>query len=116
MPSLRTTEMKNRYKEYLNSHPSDGSCPICSKEAIKNFKYWKITDNSFPYDLIASKHQMIVPNRHVAEEELLSDELDELIKIKREFIDTEFDYIIEATTKNKSVPGHFHLHLIVGKN
>lgn len=108
--------MKNKYKDYLKNHPSDGSCPLCSKEAIRTFKHWKITDNAFPYDLIASKHRMVVPNRHVPEEELSGDELNELAKIKREFIDSDFDYIIEATTKNKSVPEHFHLHLIVGKN
>ncbi len=116
MPSLRTSEMKNRYKEYIKLHPSDGSCPICTKPAIKTFKYWKITDNAFPYDLIATKHHMILPLRHVTEAELSKEELKELAGIKKDVVDVDYDYIIEATTKNKSVPAHFHLHLIVGNN
>ena len=72
--------------------------------------------NSFPYDLIASTHHMIVPLRHVVEAELSAEELREFAVIKREVVDVGYDNIIEATTKNKSLPAHFHLHLIVGKD
>ncbi len=108
--------MKNKYKEYIKLHPSDGTCSICSKPAIQIFKYWKITDNSFPYDLIATTHHMIVPLRHVTETGLSKEEVEEFTSLKEGIVDTDYDYIIEATTKNKSIPAHFHLHLIVGKN
>jgi hypothetical protein len=50
------------------------------------------------------------------EAELSAEELREFALIKREVIDAGYDNIIEATTKNKSLPAHFHLHLIVGKD
>jgi hypothetical protein len=113
MPSLRTEQMKNTYKEYLRTHPSDGSCALCAKEAVKAFTHWKILENDFPYDLIAKEHFMLVPKRHVLERDLAPDEISELAEIKAGYIDSTYDYIIEATTKNKSIPAHFHIHLIV---
>ncbi len=89
---------------------------LCEKQALKEFRYWKVTDNSFPYDLIAKAHHMLVPVRHVSESELSEDELSELKEIKYTYANTEYDYLIEATSKNKSIPTHHHLHLIVGKS
>lgn len=114
MVSLRTPEGKQKYKEYLQSEKSD-VCPLCEKAAIKSFIYWKVTENNFPYDKIAKTHHMLVPLRHVAEEQLSLEELVELKKIKAEFVSPDYDWMLEATNKNKSIPGHFHLHLIVGK-
>jgi hypothetical protein len=107
--------MKQRYKEYQASHPDNGTCALCDKKPIQAFKYWKVTSNEFPYDLIASEHHMLVPMRHVTEKELTADELHEFSEIKSAYIASKYDYIIEATPKNKSIPTHFHLHLIIGK-
>lgn len=115
MATLRTPEMKKKYQEYQKLNPVVDECAICSKAAIKTFKHWKVTDNAFPYDLIASKHHMIVPLRHVPEKGLNKEERTELESIKEMYIDPTYDYIIEATPKNKSIPAHFHLHLIIGK-
>jgi len=59
---------------------------------------------------------MLIPNRHVSEGNLTKEESQELQDIKGSYINTEYDWIIEPTHKNKSIPGHFHLHLIVGKS
>ena len=78
------------------------------------FTLWKIIPNDFPYDRIAKKHHMIVPLRHVQEKDLSTEERAELQEIKgRGFDDDTYEYIIEAAQKIKSVPGHFHLHLVV---
>jgi hypothetical protein len=95
---------------------ADGSCALCLKEPVETFKYWKIVANDFPYDLIAREHNMLLPMRHIAEDGLSSDELRELIDIKMNHLDPKYDYVIEAAPKNKSIPDHFHLHLIVMKN
>ncbi len=71
--------------------------------------------NDFPYDLIAQTHHMLVSNRHVTEPELSGEELDEFKKIKESVIHKEYDYLIEATHNKKSIPGHFHIHLIIAK-
>ncbi|MCE9644186.1 hypothetical protein K8Q93_03030 [Candidatus Parcubacteria bacterium] len=114
MVSLRTEEAKNKYNEHRRVSTSE-PCPLCGREAIKAFKYWKIILNHFPYDRIAEVHHMLVPMRHVAEDALDEEELEELKAIKTTSAHMDYDWIIEATHKNKSIPEHFHLHLIVGK-
>lgn len=115
MASLRTEEGKKKYQEYAKAHPAAGACPLCEKESIQDFTYWKVTENSFPYDKIAQTHHMLLPLRHVCEDDLLPEEAEELKVIKKSFVDTNYDWMIEATHKNKSIPDHFHIHLIVGK-
>jgi hypothetical protein len=116
MSSLRTSEGSKKYQEYLQNETSENICPLCDKESLKDFPFWKLVENSFPYDQIAKIHHMLVSARHVSEEELTGEELEELSMIKKTFINSEYDWIIEPTYKNKSIPGHFHLHLIVGKS
>jgi diadenosine tetraphosphate (Ap4A) HIT family hydrolase len=115
MVSLRTTEGKKKYKEYLSTHPQGDVCDLCGKEPIEEFEGWKIVLNSFPYDQIAETHHMLALLRHATEEELTETELVELKTIKATYVNDNYDWIIEATTKNKSIPAHFHLHLIVGR-
>ncbi len=115
MPSLRTLEGKKAYQEYLAQTPVSGTCPLCEKFALRTFKLWKIVENSFPYDLIAREHHMLVSLRHITESGLTADELRELLEIKNHAIEEDYDWIIEPVHKNKSIPDHFHLHLLVGK-
>ena len=114
MPSLRSLAGKTKYQEYLKANITTSECPLCERRELKKFQYWKIVENIFPYDLIAQTHHMIVPLRHVIEVELTEEELKELGIIKKNLIENEYDYIIEATAKNKSIAKHFHLHLLIG--
>lgn len=114
MGSLRTPEGKKIYNEYLASADLS-NCPLCGKEPMKSFQFWKVTDNSFPYDLIARTHHMLVPLRHASEKELTQAEWQELRTIRDTFIHPEYEWVIEATHPHKSVPSHYHLHLLVGK-
>ena len=115
MPSLRTPEGKKIYQDHLEAQKPSDPCALCAKGALKDFAFWKVTDNSFPYDKIAKTHHMLVPRRHVSEKELSREELEELRSIKDSYINEGYDWIIEATRRSKSIPDHFHLHLIVGK-
>jgi len=115
MATLRTPEGKKKYKEYLELRNSDSPCPLCNKELVKDFNFWKVIDNKFPYDKIAKIHHMLIPKRHAQEKELNSEEIDELSHIKESYINPMYDWIIEPTSKNKSIPDHFHLHLIIAK-
>ncbi len=72
--------------------------------------------NAFPYDRIAKTHDMIVPLRHVDEDHLNDEELKELKIIKDNYLHKEYEFIIEATYKVKSIPAHFHLHLLTIKD
>lgn len=111
---FRTKEQTEKYQAYKAAGGLASGCRLCEKEPIKVFTYWKVIPNDFPYDVVASTHRMLVPLRHTAETELTQEEADEFKTIKAGYVQ-EYDYLIEATEKQKSIPQHFHLHLIVGK-
>src|SRR5689334_20026979 len=99
MASLRTPKSTKLYTEYQLA-VAKGCCSLCEKPPTQRFKYWKIIDNSFPYDQIARIHHMIAPLRHVVEHDLNREELVELKLIKRTFVNEQYDYVIETTDKN----------------
>lgn len=95
----------------------DRVCNICEKAPlIKDFKYWKIVDNIFPWDKIAKIQHMMVPKKHITYKELKEEERKEFDEIKLGYIDEKYDIMAEATTKIKTIPAHFHIHLIVMKD
>lgn len=112
MPSLRTEAEDRRYDEFRHTAAFARQCALCADPGLKAFAHWKILKNNFPYDRVAVVDHMIVPIRHVHEAGLTTEELDELAEIKRTYIDANYDYILETTDRKKSIPGHFHLHLI----
>jgi hypothetical protein len=93
----------------------DRGCPLCDEQSIREFVYWRLIPNSFPYDRIAKKHDMLVTKRHVQEQDLTDDEKAELFHIKQNELD-EYPYIVEAHQKQKSIPHHFHLHFLIPKD
>lgn len=113
--SFRTRDGNARYDAYKCTPEFSHGCVLCEREARKEFTWWKIIVNKFPYDRIASVHDMLVPKRHATEDELTEDEKCELREIKRTEIH-DYQFIIEPTPHVKSIPTHFHLHLIVGKD
>lgn len=112
--TLRTPAVAAKYREYRSEQTTSTICPLCERPAEKSFNYWKIIHNEFPYDLLAKKHDMLVPLRHAAELEINSEEWEEYKIIKRSDMQ-KYDYLIEGMEKTKSLPEHFHVHLIVGK-
>lgn len=116
MALFRSKETTEKYEEYRRSRPPGDLCALCAKNPLQEFGRWKIIENDFPYDLITGVHHMLVPVRHTKEEGLDNDESVELLDIKNRFLDSKYDFIAEATAKNKSIPSHFHLHLIVAKD
>lgn len=93
-----------------------GPCKLCAAPQSKIFTHWAIIPNKFPYDRIAARHDMIVPKRCVTEEKITTEEWAEFKMIKETLIQHEYDFLMEATVLKKSIPGHFHLHLVVVKN
>ena len=112
MTILRSKATQKKYDAYIVGGVGEG-CVLCQKEPINSFTHWKIVSNDFPYDRIAKTHHMIVPIRHSDESELTDDEVQELRTLKETYIADHYDDIIEATRHQKSIPHHFHLHIIV---
>lgn len=113
---FRTPENQAKYETYQAAGNLKKGCVLCERESLQTFEYWRIIENIFPYDKIAKVHNMILPKRHVTEPELSEGEIRELKDIKEKHLHKDYDFIIEATHRMKSIPAHFHLHLIVAKN
>jgi diadenosine tetraphosphate (Ap4A) HIT family hydrolase len=116
MATLRLDETKAAYDAYQTLDEFKDTCPLCKAPTVKAFTYWRVVKNRFPYDKIAGVHDMLVPKRHITEKDINQDEWHELANIKEEFIHPNYQFMIEATHKTKSIPAHFHLHLIVLKD
>ena len=115
MITLRTPENQKRYDE-AKEGGALAECPLCKKVSLKEFVFWRVVKNNFPYDVIASHHDMLVSVRHTTETELTDEEYQELRHIKAEYIPLHYGYIMEAMPQEKSIPGHAHLHLIIIKD
>jgi diadenosine tetraphosphate (Ap4A) HIT family hydrolase len=116
MKTLRTREGEERYKGLIKNGYFNDGCKLCAKEPLKEFKYWKIVENAFPYDRIAEVHHMVLPKRHAKDLELTEEESQELDEIKYTYIHQSYSYILEATHHTRSIPDHFHLYLIITKD
>ena len=113
--SLRTPEGEERYRQQREKRKGD-DCPLCNdKETLQFFTYWRIVENSFPYDQFAEVHHMILPLEHKGERDLTTPEKEELLSLKETYIAEHYNFIMESTHLQKSIPQHFHLHLIIPK-
>jgi diadenosine tetraphosphate (Ap4A) HIT family hydrolase len=112
---LRTQKTYDAYMKFIADGFLNDGCNLCKASSIKEFKYWKVMDNRFPWSQIAETHHMIIPKRHIVYEELNEKEKKEYDIIKIEYLDKEYDMITEATNKKKTIPTHMHLHLIILK-
>lgn len=115
LPTLRTRKTENKYRKHREKMDLN-KCPLCNKKSIKIFKYWKIMKNDFPYDRIAKIHDLLVPKRHEIEDKLTRKELEELKSIKDNYVNGKnmhkYNFIMEVAKLEKTIPSHFHLHLL----
>lgn len=113
---FRSDEMIEKYRKFIsNDGLTSNGCPLCSKISVAEFDYWRIVENSFPYDRIASVHHMLIPKTHSSETELSLEAKNEYINLKSTYLNNHYDIVIEALPKARSIPAHHHYHLIVQK-
>lgn len=110
---MRRPETQSAYENLIKEGHLENGCPLCASESLKEFQFWRIISNDFPYDKIAVDHHMIIPKRHVADSDVSAEEWEEYEALKKSYINDAYEFIIESTLKKRSVPEHFHLHLIV---
>ena len=110
--ALRTRKTYLRYKKNRENGLYNKGCRLCQIKPIKKFKYWNILPNEYPWDFIAKKHDMAVPIRHTTYYALdKKEKLEYEMKVKT-YAEKNYEMLIEASTKNKSIPGHYHVHLV----
>jgi len=112
MKEFRTTKTQKQYDDYISRGGLDDGCHICEEESLEKFDYWRTINNKFPYDNIADLHEMLVPKRHIDEQGLNREELHELPYLKRGYVSDYYDAIVESTVHSRTIPNHFHIHLI----
>ncbi len=107
--------MESAYRTLLDKGLLEKGCPLCTRPSLKEFTHWKVVLNDFPYDRIADTHHMIIPRRHASEDEIMEEEWREYAAIKAGFISDTYEYIMESTHRRKTIPAHFHVHLLTIK-
>ncbi len=102
-------QMQDRIKNPQNYN----TCIFCAKELlIKEFKYWMILKNRFPYDRIYEKSHMLAVKRHAASEaDLTVNEIMELRMIKKDHLKN-YHVLLENVGARISIKDHFHLHIL----
>jgi hypothetical protein len=113
--SWRSQEMHDRYETERQADLDSDACPLCDAPSITEFEHWRIIPNKYPYDAVALKHDQIIPKHHWVSAEIPAEAWAELTELKERELNQEYSFIIEALPGTKSIPGHFHLHLMVPK-
>ncbi len=118
---VRTKETMDLYIKKIIER-EDKSIPVnpfldWKQNFIKEFEHWVIIPNEFPYDAIATVNHMIATKREVPFDwRLLTPEEEKEIEyLKETYLNENYDVVWENLPKGQTIPGHFHLHLLVLK-
>ncbi|MEX0672626.1 MAG: hypothetical protein WD175_01030 [Candidatus Paceibacterota bacterium] len=109
---VRSQAMYDKYVQYKETAPE--GCPLCKADPIKEYKYWKLIPNDFPYDVIAQEHCMLIPKDHTGFFKDLSEAAKSEYYALLKKLD-HFDSLFNNFQKNQTIPEHFHVHLITYK-
>lgn len=118
---LRSYEMMSKYMTDMRELEEKGTRtnPFLDwrDSLVKEFEHWIIMENKYPYDAVATTTHMLATKREVAFNwDLLNEEeKKEFEKIRKEYLPEHYDAIWENLPKGQTVPGHFHLNLLVLK-
>lgn len=107
--SLRSPKMYAKYKAEKKDHNVFNTLP-----SLESFKYWKIVPNEFPYDRIASRHDLLIPRRKIADIFQLSQrETTELRRIMKMINKQKrYDAILFPFHWSRTIRTHLHFHLL----
>lgn len=117
----RTKETMDKYMAFSEERRIKGDItnPFLNWQhsLVKEFTNWVVVTNDFPYDAIANINHMIATKREVPFDwKLLNEEeKNEFEAIRDTYIKENYDVIWENLPRGITVPGHFHLHLLVLK-
>ena len=110
---LRTEATADYYQDQIATRDKS-ICYMCEDKAaiIEAYEHWVLMKNEFPYDRYFSKSDLLVTKRHVQEPDLNEAELKELQELKNGPLSEHYDSLLTHFPKQRSIPGHHHLHII----
>lgn len=111
----RTKETEAQYQAVRSVKTWNNDCIMCGLAPQTKFKHWKIEPNKYPYDKVAGVHDLLYTIRHTTGHDLTTEERAELTELKTTYLNERYHFIIEPLPKYRSIPDHYHLHLIVAK-
>lgn len=107
--SLRTQAGELRYQDAKNRKALE---PLSQVEPIKEWKYWKLIPNQYPYDMAFRRHNMLVPKRQYADRgQMHFIEWQELQIIIRDYIEKHYDVLFDNMQKRRSNTTIYHVHV-----
>lgn len=115
---LRTDETMTRYMQIDEERKAKNIVfDPYENPKIKEFTHWAIVNNDFPYDAVATTSHMIFTKRSIPFDWklLTKEEKEEFEHLKETYLKDNYDVVYENLPKGQTIPGHFHLHLLVLK-
>lgn len=85
---------------------------LIDEPQIKEWEYWTLINNEYPYDAVYRTSHMLIPKRVVTKKDLNKTELNELNQIIEELSD-EYDCYLVNFANKQSIKSHFHIHFLV---
>ena len=107
--TYRSKKIEEEYQKVLGTLEGK-PCFMCNNEPVHTWKRWKLFVNNFPYDEIAEKNMLLCLNDH--REEMNGEDFKELQTIKKLKFMSEYHGLLENLAGSKSIPDHFHFHVI----
>ena len=88
---------------------------LSEEPALRVWKYWRLIENAFPYDIAFKVHHLLIPIRVIAKGQLNIAEKEEL-EIILDLLSDEYDCYLENFVSKQSIKNHYHLHLLTYKD
>lgn len=111
--SLRTGESEQDYQDAKSRNDLN---PISEEKTICSYRYWRIIENRFPYDVAYKTCHMLVPKRDFARRSQMTVmENHELYTTIYRDLEASYHQIIENMMSSRSIQSTFHLHLVLFK-
>lgn len=118
MHNPRSETVSHEYEKFKARKLSEGAdlhtFTLADETIVREFNYWLIIENRFPYDNMTSLNHLLIPRRPFADfTEATEEELAEHRSIRNQLA-TEglYDAVVENFPHAKSVTRYAHLHLV----
>lgn len=113
---MRRTKLRSddTHERYVNAQKNPNFFE--DAETLVDFKYWRVINNEYPYDAIATTHHMLIPKREFQNEwDMNIEEITEMHSIKRYHVPYVYDVWWLNMPHSQSAPQRLHYHLLVLK-
>lgn len=106
--SLRRPEDERRYIYYRKAGLTK---PLVNEPRMKEWQYWALIHNEFPYSSAFKVSHMLIPKRVATRDELTQAELKELDQVITELSQDYDCYMVNFVSK-QSIKYHYHVHFL----